>query len=488
MTRPEPSTEPLTTTTQQLTPPPRGRGIFCNRTLNLRAIRAIGYDMDYTLIHYHVGAWERRAYEYLREKMGELGWPVGALEFDPDLVIRGLILDTELGNVVKCDRFGFVKSATHGTRPLEFEAYRELYARTVIDLREPRWVFLNTFFSLSEACMYMQLVDLLDEGRLPKAIGYADLYALVRRNIDETHMEGRLKAEIIANPEHYVDLDPDLPLTLLDQRAAGKKLLLITNSEWHYTSAMMTWAFDRFLPDGMTWRDLFDLRIVSARKPLFFSQRNPIYEVVNEEGLLRPVIGPLEPGRTYHGGDAAIIERQLGLSGSEILYVGDHIFADVNVTKSVLRWRTALVVRELEAEVEAIGGFEDDQRRLSEMMVDKTRLEHALSLVRIALQRKRAGYGPQPDEPAERLEARFTELRETLVALDARIAPLAQRSSQLSNARWGLLMRAGNDKSHAARQIERYADIYLSRVSNFLHLTPFVYLRSPHSSLPHDAE
>ena len=44
---------------------PRERGIFCNRTLNLRSIRAIGYDMDYTLIHYVTEAWERRAYEHL---------------------------------------------------------------------------------------------------------------------------------------------------------------------------------------------------------------------------------------------------------------------------------------------------------------------------------------------------------------------------------------------------------------------------------------
>lgn len=30
------------------------RGIFCSRTLNLRSISAIGYDMDYTLVHYNV--------------------------------------------------------------------------------------------------------------------------------------------------------------------------------------------------------------------------------------------------------------------------------------------------------------------------------------------------------------------------------------------------------------------------------------------------
>jgi 5'-nucleotidase len=28
----------------------------------------------------------------------------------------------------------------------------------------------------------------------------------------------------------------------------------------------------RFLPAGMTWRDVFDVIVVSARKPAFFSQ------------------------------------------------------------------------------------------------------------------------------------------------------------------------------------------------------------------------
>ena len=38
----------------------------------------------------------------------------------------------------------------------------------------------------------------------------------------------------------------------------------------------------------------------------------------------------------------------------------------------------------------------------------------------------------------------------------------------LGNATWGPLMRAGNDKGLFARQVERYADVYTSRVSNFL--------------------
>ncbi|MCK6586782.1 MAG: HAD-IG family 5'-nucleotidase, partial [Polyangiaceae bacterium] len=264
-------------------PPPRERGVFCNRTLNMRSIRAIGYDMDYTLIHYRVEEWERLAYEHIRHRLKARGWPTGELRFDPDLIIRGLIIDAELGNIVKANRFGYVKRAFHGTLPLDFETMRRTYARTVIDLAQPRWIFINTFFSLSEACIYAQLVDLLDQRRLPEVLGYADLYECVRTSVDEAHMEGALKAEIMADPDRFVDLDPETPLALLDQQAAGKKLMLITNSEWYYTNSMMTYAFDRFLPRGTTWRDLFHVVIVAARKPEFFSTRSPMFEVASED-------------------------------------------------------------------------------------------------------------------------------------------------------------------------------------------------------------
>lgn len=63
--------------------------------------------MDYTLIHYDVNAWERRAYEYGLGYLRSEGIPVEGLSFDPSLVIRGLIVDKENGNVLKVDRFGY---------------------------------------------------------------------------------------------------------------------------------------------------------------------------------------------------------------------------------------------------------------------------------------------------------------------------------------------------------------------------------------------
>jgi HAD superfamily 5'-nucleotidase-like hydrolase len=468
--------------------PARARGIFCNRTLNLRAIRAVGYDMDYTLIHYRIEEWERRAYEHLKQKLLALGWPVDELEFDPHLIVRGLILDLEHGNILKANRFGYVKRAYHGTAQMAFDGQRAIYGRELVDLGADRFVFLNTLFSLSEACMYAQLVDLLDAGRLEGVLGYRDLYRAVRTSIDEAHMEGQLKAEIIADPDRFVELDPELPLALLDQRHAGKKLLLITNSEWEYTRALMSYGFDQFLTDGMKWRDLFDLVIVSARKPAFFWERAPVFQVVNDEGLLKPAAMGIRERGTYLGGHATLVEEYLGVSGDEILYVGDHIYTDVSVSKNVFRWRTALVLRELEDELGAMVGFEANQSRLTELMQQKERLEFEHAQVRLELQRRRAKYGPEPSASARTLDKDLAALREKLQALDEEISPLAGGAGQLSNERWGLLMRAGNDKSHLARQVERYADIYMSRVSNFLYQTPYVYLRSIRGTLPHDSE
>lgn len=451
----------------------------------MRSIRAIGYDMDYTLIHYRVDEWERRAFEHTRERLGDAGWPVDGLGFDPDLVIRGLTIDLELGNLVKPTRFGYVIKAAHGTKFLEFDRLRRDYEGTAVDLSERRWVFLNTLFSMSEASLFAQLVDLFDEGKIHGIHGYTELYEAVRSTLDAAHMEGRLKQDILADPERFVVPDPEIPLALLDQKHAGKRVVLITNSEWEYTQKMMAYAFDPHLPEGTSWRDLFDAVIVSAAKPAFFTSTRPLYRIVDEElGLMRPHVGDLQGGAVFVGGYAAQLEAHLGLSGDQVLYVGDHLYSDVSVSKALLRWRTALILRELETEIEAAEAFKPSERSLLDLMDQKTQLEEELAGARLARQRVAQGYGPA--DPTASSDERVESLRAELARLDDDIAPLAIAASEMRNTAWGPLMRSGNDKSLFARQVERYADVYTSRASNFLLATPFAYLRAARGSLPHD--
>lgn len=462
------------------------RGLFTNRTLNLRSIKAIGYDMDYTLIHYRTEDLERRAYELTRDRLAAKGWPVAEFEFDPESVIRGLAIDLDLGNLVKATRFGYVIKGTHGTRILSYEELRDAYSGTLVDLAEDRFSFLNTLYSISEANLFAQLVDQLDAGRLQGVMTYYDLADAVETALDATHMEGALKDEIHADPDRYVVPDPEVVEALLDQHHAGKHLMLITNSNWEFATRIMKLAFDPYLPAPMIWRDLFDTVVVSAGKPLFFAHDHPFYRVVDEkQALLRPHFGKLERGTVYFGGNANLLEESLELSGDEILYVGDHLFGDVHASKSMFRWRTALILRELESETRDLVEFRDTQRALDALMEEKTDLERHRAQVRLASVRSEQGSG-QDTGPDQELMDQLAGLQELIAALDERIAPLAQASGELGNPLWGPIMRAGNDKSLFARQVERYADVYTSRASNFLIETPFGYLRAPRGSLPHD--
>ena len=454
---------------------PPERGIFANRTLNLRSVQAIGYDMDYTLLHYHVDRWEAAAFRHAQQRLVEQGWPVEDLEFDPDAFTLGLIFDIELGNLVKATRFGYVVRAQHGTELLSFDEQRATYMETVVDLGDDRFEFMNTLFELSRASLWSQLVARHDAGKLPGVRSYLDLYRAIDVALNESHIAGALKAEIMADPDLFLEPDPEIVRTLQDQRAAGKQLLLITNSEWEYTKFMMRYAIDPSCPAGTTWRDLFDVVIVSASKPRFFEQADQLHRIVDEdEGLMVPHRGDLEPGQVYFGGNARLVEQTLGVTSAQLLYVGDHLFGDVHVTKDALRWRTALIARELEAEIRDAIGFAEDERRLVAMMRDKVDLDRRQAQLRMARQR---------GEDADDLDGVTREASR----LDDRIAPLAKQAGELGHPVWGPLMRAGNDKSLFARQVEKYADVYTSRVSNLRYETPFAYIRAARGSLPHDA-
>lgn len=459
--------------------------------------------MDYTLISYSVEAWEGRAYAYCMQSLNELGVPTDGLRFDSSLVIRGLILDTDLGNIVKADRFGIVKRAMHGTRMLTPAEVRAAYGRDTVNLRnEARWVFLNTLFSVSEAVAFAQLVDRLDAGRIPPQVcppSYSALYRLVSKALFLAHVEGKLKAEIVRDPAAFIIPDPELPQTLLDQRAAGKALLLITNSDLEYTEAVMSHAHDPYLPPGVSsWRELFDYVIVNARKPDFFKGTQPLYEVVTDDGLMRPAFS-MRRGNVYCGGSARLVEQALDMSGDDILYVGDHIYSDAaRRFLPNLSWRTCLIIRELEEEIEAFAAGREHRAELREALKKKDLVGDAFNNLRLARQRKLVGpqgLSPAVSSPAasdapgeeERINHALAQLLAVMERLDDIIGPAIERDGAEFNARWGYLSRAGvNDRSQLLRQIEKYADIYTSRVSNFLRYSPFVYFRSPAQSMAHD--
>lgn len=66
-------------------------GVFCNRELKLGNVRAIGFDMDYTIAQYKQPAFDKLAFDGAKEKLVQLGYPKEMLDVEYDHTVRILI-------------------------------------------------------------------------------------------------------------------------------------------------------------------------------------------------------------------------------------------------------------------------------------------------------------------------------------------------------------------------------------------------------------
>lgn len=67
------------------------------------------------------------------------------------------------------------------------------------------------------------------------------------------------------NVEKYIDRDERLPLLLDRMRENGKKVFLLTNSEYWYTDKIMNFLFEVDSAKGRLWKSYFDYIVVDAR-------------------------------------------------------------------------------------------------------------------------------------------------------------------------------------------------------------------------------
>lgn len=128
---------------------------------------------------------------------------------------RGLTIDKARGNILKIDRHKYVKLAYHGFSELSREERLSTYARTseAFDYDEPDFALIDTLFSLAEAHLFMQLVELAEaapEALPPGKVLFRDLYRDVRAAVDLCHRDGSLKSAVASNPGEYIHEDKKL--------------------------------------------------------------------------------------------------------------------------------------------------------------------------------------------------------------------------------------------------------------------------------------
>lgn len=446
-----------------------------------------------------------------------------------------------------------------------------------LEFDEPDFALIDTLFSLAEAHLFMQLVELMDADptSMPPNKSYADLYRDVRGAVDLCHRDGSIKREVTREPEKYIHSDPGL-VPLLDMfRQSGKKIFLATNSLWDYTNVVMNWLISGKKGNERNdeWLKYFDVVITGCGKPRFFTERKDLFEVhpatgmlwnteggspmipLGEDDLPTPLLGSTAPehvvphrtkssngvndddvkARVFQGGSYLDLHKMLDVrSGSEIVYVGDHIYGDVLRSKKDLGWRTMLVIPELEMELntaaEAGNGGKLQElrvlRRQRDALDDQIqRLEWRIAYCPPSVvvgssgsfddeeEEKEQGntnngcYGStttshhqnsnnnnnddplsSSDEEALALADLLHNLREQRNILKERHRVLLQKHHEAFHPIWGQLLKTGYQNSRYAHQIERFACLYTSHVSNLMFYSPLKSYKARLEVMAHEED
>ncbi len=513
---------------------PRTRRVFVNRNLKMAGIDWVGFDMDYTLAIYNQAEMDRLSIRATVDKLATRGYPdeiLRGVEYKIDFPIRGLLIDKRYGHILKMDRFKVVQKGYHGLRELGKDEIRALYQQKKIRPTTARYHWIDTLYALSEATIYTGVVDAFERRGLE--LDFARLFTDIRECIDEAHRDGTILDAVNADLPRYVERDALLAQTLHKLRSAGKKLFLLTNSRWAYTERMMTYLLGGAMPEYPSFRHYFDVVIVASAKPAFFQEQRPLMRRDGPE--LRPAVLPLERGAIYEGGNLHGFEAAIGVTGDRILYVGDHIYGDILRSKKESAWRTAMIIQEMEAEVLAHEACRELHKKSAELEERREELEDQLRFYQQRYkdltrkldddQAKHGANGKNGSNgqngadhgesgaaavgllleavaskaPADkvnglvhneaergRAKRAVERIRGQLRQVDVEAAAIEREIAQRFHPYWGSLLKEANETSSFGDQVEEYACLYTSKVSNLLAYSPLQYFRSPRDLLPHE--
>jgi 5'-nucleotidase len=162
-------------------------------------------------------------------------------------------------------------------------------------------------------------------------------------------------------------------------------------------------------------------------------------------------------------------------SGDEIMYVGDHLYADVLRSKRTLGWRSMFIMPELEDELRVFAENVPLRNNISKLR----QLREELVMTAELISRTEDVNDPSTQEVLAEIEEDDVTLKKTLTSL-------ADQWHSAFHPIWGAMFNAGYQDSRFAFYVENYACLYTSRASNMgLSSTSRSY-RTTMEMVPHD--
>ena len=272
-----------------------------------------------------------------------------------------------------------------------------------------------------------------------------------------------------------------MPLALNHFRKNGRKLFIVTNSDYNYTTFVMEFLL------GKNFREFFDIIVYSSSKPDFFTKREPFKEISD--------------GRCYEAekGNIYLLEKKLGVHGDSILYVGDHIYGDMLKTKQTSAWRTMMIIPELGEHLKIKEMVKEDSKKLIKLFELKNRtnrkLEKTIEELNKLIKEKEDEFDnlnlntiKEIDSKIEKLTVEQNRLNLKLTELLTKIREVEEKIDKAFNPYFGDLFKEQNELSLFGDQVLDFACTYTSDLTNILYYSPTEYFHTPVQLMPHDKE
>lgn len=458
--------------------------VYANSYVDLAKVDTVGFDYDYTLVTYKNELLDLIYSMALKRLVYDFQYPMemlnSGMKFDPMFSVRGLAVDRENAWVCHLSYTHKVAVAYEGRQKVTRERLMKEYSgKRALNpqQRKNRLKPLNDLFSMAECCLIADVVQFFKDRSLPFCSRNA--VSDILGAIGSTHISGDFHRIVAADPEKYFEPRPHLKEVLLKLKESGKRLIFVSNSPFWYVDAGMKYVI------GENWREMWDVVIVSAGKPSFYTESlRPFRLVDSETGLVQfKKVDRLDPGQVYSAGclleltkcldwvsKPATLETDSDLQGQftggsslqspNVLYIGDSLFADLVDAKRNFGWTTAAVTPEV--------GIEDAK-------ANRVQFANSQSVINLLLYSLREiqdilGNGPRTEEDIEVIDK-----------LERMVAIWREEQNKMLGNPFGSVFRAKYQPSLFAHSLRRYCDLYMSNISALRHYSP------QHRFYPEDA-
>ncbi|XP_013866412.1 5'-nucleotidase domain-containing protein 2 [Austrofundulus limnaeus] len=441
--------------------------IYANNEVNLSEVDIYGFDYDYTLAQYS-STLNKLIYDTARGFLVEhFKYPKGIAKYDyiPNFTVRGLHYDIQKGLLMKIDAFHYIEPGTvyRGLSPLPDEEVLKLYGGTFhVPLQQdsgfygkgPKVKQFMDVFSIPE----MTLLAVANNYFITNDIDYdpVHLFKDVSEAIGMVHLKGYMYKWVMQDMDKFILRAKETESVLNRLVSHGKKLFLITNSPFSFVDKGMTHMV------GKDWRDFFDVVIVQAEKPHFFTDCVKPFRRLDGNGDLRwEKITSLDKGQMYKQGNLFDFLRLTGWRGSKVLYFGDHLYSDLADLTLRHGWRTAAIVPELEHETKVVSA--------QQYATTLTWLQALTGL----LERLQIHQDPESKKVFQEWQKEREELR--------------VMTKNLFNPQFGSIFRTCHNPTYFSRRLGRFSDIYMASLSCLLNYDPSYTFYPRRTPLQHEA-